>query len=313
MYFRFIILSFWIFFLQNGFAQIHFTTIPADTVYHYQIENNDTNKRVPTTRNLHIYDKLGHIREILTEKMQNKTWKYTSRIIFGYNAINRLQSYKKEVWDSVGRDWLKYSRRTFAYNIRYLPINYIDEIWDNQNNVYQKVSRTNFEYTLDNRVFEANYKTYKNNVWMDSLRQNIAYDSLKNMIGFEQKKALKEGWKIEYVLEYKFQKDKLIETIIKGQKAMRSFEILGKITYLYNDKGYYLGEKKFKYDLYKQKYNEQEGIKLSYHGKKKYWIYTPYTIEQGKIIIKNQKIIYPTSEKTQNPLQDFHFQLINIQ
>lgn len=313
MYFRFIILSFWIFFLQHSFAQIRFASIPADTIYYYKIEGNDTTKRIPTYRNLHIYDKLGHIREILTEKMQNKTWEYQYRILFGYNAINRLQSYKKEIWDSIGRDWLKYSRRTFAYNVRYFPINYIDEVWDTQNNVYQKVSRVNFEYTLDNRIFEANYKMYKNNVWIDSLRQNIAYDSLKRITGFEQKRAIKDGWKIEYLLEYKFQQNKLMEAIIKGQKAVRNFEILGKVSYLYNAKGNYIGEKKYKYDLYKQKYNEQEGIKITYNPKKKYWVHTPYKLEQGKVIIETQKIIYPTSEKVQNLLQDFHFQLIDIQ
>ncbi|KOY87624.1 hypothetical protein AD998_17120 [bacterium 336/3] len=312
MHFRFIILLSWIFSIQNSFAQIRFAQIPADTVYDYKIENNDTTKRIPITRNLYIYDKIGHIREILTEKKQDNTWKYTTRILFSYNAINRLQSYKKEIWDSVGRDWLKYSRRTFAYNVRYLPINYIDEIWDNQNNSYQKITKVNFDYILDNRVFEANYKIYKNNVWIDSLRQNIAYDTLKRIVGFEQKKAIKDGWKIDYVLEYKFQQNKFFETIIKSQKAMRSFEILGKISYLYNNKGEYIGEKKYKYDLYKQKYNEQEGIKLNYNTKKKYWSYTPYQLEQGKTIIKNQKIIYPTSVKTQNPLQDFHFELIDI-
>jgi len=313
MYFRLIFFLCINIYFTDIYAQISPPIIPADTVYYYKVEGNDTTKRFPLYRNLYIHDKQGHIREILIEKMQNKVWKYETRILFGYNAINRLQSYKKELWDSVGRDWLKYSRRTFAYNIRHLPISYLDEVWDNKINEYLKTAKTNFEYTQDNRAFEANYKKFKNNVWQDSLRQNIVYDTLKRIVGFEQKTAIKDGWKIDYVLEYKFQKGVLTESILKGQKSLRSFEILGKTSYLYDNQGNYLGEKKFKYDLYKQKYNETEGIRITFNSKKKYWLYTPYSLLQGKMLIENQRLIFPALEKTQNPLKDFYFKLIESQ
>jgi hypothetical protein len=298
-------------FSHFSFSQVSFPIIAADTVYHYKIEKNDTSKCIVTARQLYIYDKQGHIREILTEKPHAKSWKYESRILFGYNAINRLQSYKKELWDSTQRDWKKHTRRTFAYNIRYMPIYYLDEVWSDATQNYEKKIKSNFEYNKSNKIAEATHKVWKKGVWSDSLRQNIIYDTLGKMIGFEEKVFNKDSWRLVIAYEYKFSKNGLIEEMVhKEQRPNRSFGIIGKTTFLYNPQKLCIGKRVYEYENNKRQYKEKEGSKSFIVTAKKQWIFNYYTIENNKPVILSQKVICLSQEKIQSTLPDFPFQLI---
>ena len=57
-------------------AQLSPTFPAADTIYIFSVLNKDTSKRVLKNRLFHIYDKQGHIREVLLEKFQENTWQY---------------------------------------------------------------------------------------------------------------------------------------------------------------------------------------------------------------------------------------------
>lgn len=285
-------------------------TFPAtDTLYVFEVPKNDTNKRVLKNRFFHIYDKQGYIREILLEKFQNNTWKYEKRMLFGYNAINRLQIIRCETWDSVGRDWLKFRRRMYAYNIRHLPIAYTDEVWDNTNSKYQTFAKTNFTYTPKNQAHQATYKTLKQDKWSDSLRLTVFYDSSGKISGIEQRNNKQNIWYLKYYWEHKYEQKTLKELIRKENKSGSGWEILGKSVFLYNQKQIYTGKQEQIFVAHKKPFKEIGGIKSWYNAQKNQWTYSFYRIENGKTIVEKQWIICPSTEKVQVPLKDFPFPL----
>ena len=294
---------------NSALAQLSPSLPAADTIYIFHINNNDTSKRVLLNRLFHIYDKQGHIREILLEKNQNNTWQYEKRMVFGYNAINRLQSIKYELWDSLNRDWLKFRRRTYAYNVRYLPTEYTDEIWNHTQNNYQTLNKTNFSYTKQNQPQQATYKVLKNGKWSDSLRKTVFYDSLGKITSIEQRKSNREVWNAQFLWEYKYEKKVVKEILIKEAKGSKNMDITGKIVFLYNKSNVYVGKQEQEFVAYKKPYKDVGGLKSWYNIKKNQWTYNFYNIESGKAIIKKQLIICPTAEKVQTPLKDFPFPL----
>lgn len=294
---------------NNALAQLSSSLPAADTIYIFHINNNDTSKRILLNRLFHIYDKQGYIREVLWEKNQNNTWQYEKRMIFGYNAINRLQTIKYELWDSLNRDWLKFRRRMYAYNVRHLPTEYTDEIWNNAQNTYQTLNKTNFSYTKQNQPQQATYKVLKNSKWSDSLRKTIFYDSLGKIIGIEQRKNNREVWSAQFLWEYKYEEKLVKEVLKKEAKGGKSMDITGKSLFMYNKNGIYVGKQEQEFVAYKKPYKEVGGMKSWYNIKKNQWTYSLYSIENGKTIIKEQWIICPTTEKVSKPLKDFPFPL----
>lgn len=294
---------------NSALAQLSLSFPASDTIYIFHIHNNDTSKRVLLNRLFHIYDKQGHIREILLEKNQNNIWQYEKRMVFGYNAINRLQSIKYELWDSLNRDWLKFRRRTYAYNVRHLPTEYTDEIWSNTQNNYETLNKTNFSYTKQNQPQQAIYKVLKNGKWSDSLRKTIFYDSLGRIASIEQRKSNKEVWNAQFLWEYKYEKTTIKEILKKEAKGGKNMDITEKNILLYNKNGVYIGKQEQEFVAYKKPYKDVGGIKSWYNIKKNQWTYSLYRIENGKAIIQKQWIICPTTEKVQKPLKDFPFLL----
>ncbi|GAB4129375.1 MAG: hypothetical protein OHK0045_07340 [Raineya sp.] len=292
------------------FAQISPSFPAADTIYIFQIHNNDTSKRVLQSRLFHIYDKYGHIREILWEARQNNAWQYKKRMIFSYNAINRLQAIKYELWDSLNRDWLKFRRRTYNYNVRYLPIEYIDEIWSETQNSYQTLNKTNFNYTKQNKAQQAIYKIFGGGKWTDSLQKNIFYDSSGKIKRIEQRRISKDIRKTQFFWEYKYEGDKLKEILKKDMEESKNKDIISKSVLFYDKNNVYVGKQEQELIAPKKPYKELGGIKSWYNAKKNQWTYSFYIIENGKALIKEQWVICPTTEQVKMPLKDFPFPLL---
>lgn len=295
--------------VPNTFAQIVPRMPAADTIYIYRVVNNDTNKRILSKRLFHLYDKQGYIREILLEKRKNNTWEYESRMIFAYNAINRLQIIKYEVWDSVGRDWLKYKRRVYAYNIRYLPIEYTDELWNDADKSYQKFAKTIFLYNKKHQVHQAVFKVFRQGKWTDSLRKTLIYDTLGNLVAMEQRKNLKDTWISQFYWEYKYEKKLIKEIILKDAKDTKNLETISKSVFFYNAAQVYVGKQEQEFVAYKKPFKEKSGTKAWYNPKKKHWIYSFYQKENDKTLLREQWVLYPTSEAVQISLPNFPFSL----
>lgn len=290
-------------------AQLSPTFPAADTIYIFSIINNDTIKRVLKNRLFHIYDRQGYIREILFEKFQANTWQYEKRMLFGYNAINRLQTIKYELWDSLSRDWLKFKRRMYAYNVRHLPTEYTDEIWEKGAEKYQIISKTNFTYTKQNQAYQARYKILKQGKWKDSLRKTVFYDSTGKVSSIEQRKNNKDIWNAQFLWEYKYEKNTPKEVINKEARGGKNLDIIGKSIFLYNQNSTYIGRQEQEFVAYKKPYKDVGGTKSWYNAKKNQWTYSFYKIENGKAIVEKQWIICPSTEKVQKSLKNFPFPL----
>ena len=290
-------------------AQYTPTFPPADTIFVFTINNNDTTKRVLKNRLFHIYDKQGHIREVLFETNQNKTWQYEKRMLFGYNALSRLQSIKYELWDSTAKDWLKFKRRTFAYNVRHLPTEYTDEIWNNKQNTYLALSKAKFIYNNKNQPYQAIYKNYKQGIWTDSLRQTAIYDSSGRLAKIEQSENLKGIWRKQMLLEYKYENNRLKEILRKQAQGGAEMEITGKTVFSYNQESILNAKQEQVFVSLKKPFRNVAGVKSWYNPKKNQWTYSFYRIENEKSIITEQWVLCPTAEKVQVPLKDFPFPL----
>lgn len=292
-----------------SYAQITPRLPAADTIYVFNVINNDTLKRVLSKRLFHIYDKQGHIREVLLEKRNNNAWEYEKRMVFGYNAINRLQVIKQEIWDSTGRDWLKFKKRTFAYNIRHLPIEYTDECWNEAEKSYKASEKTTFAYNKKNQPFQAIHKVFRREKWTDSLRKTLIYDTAGTLIGLEQRKNSRDTWIAQFLWEYKYEKNIIKEILQKDAIDGKNLEIISKEIFSFNQKQE-LTEKKVLYLIASKKpIIEKKSMKAWFNSKKNQWTYTFYQIEKNKMQLIEQWVLCPSSENTQTILPNFPFPL----
>ncbi len=308
---KFFILSLFYCFLFGAvsYAQITPRLPAADTIYVYNVINNDTLKRVLSKRLFHIYDKQGHIREVLLEKRKNNDWEYEKRMIFSYNAINRLQIIKQELWDSTDRDWLKFKKRTFAYNIRHLPIEYTDERWNETEKLYKASEKTTLTYNKKNQPFQAIHKVFRRDKWTDSLRKTLIYDTAGTLIGLEQRKNSRDTWIAQFLWEYKYEKNTIKEILQKDAIDGKNLEIISKEIFSFNYKQELVGKKMLYLVAQNKPLIEKKSMRAWFNQKKNQWTYTFYQIENNKTLISEQWVLCPSSENTQTLLPNFPFPL----
>lgn len=288
----------------------HTPTFPAaDTIVVFKINNNDTAKRVLKNRLFHIYDRQGHIREVLLEKYENQKWHYEKRMLFGYNALNRLQIIKYEIWDSTAKDWLKFKRRTYNYNVRHLPTEYTDEIWNNTQNAYLTLNKAKFIYNNKHQAYQVIHRNYKRGIWNDSLRQTAIYDSSGKLSKIEQSENRQGIWQKKLLFEYKYENNRLKEILRKQAQGGVELEIVGKTVFSYNQENILTTQQEQVFAGIKKPFRNVGGVKSWYNAKKNQWTYSFYRIENDKMIIEKQWLISPSTEKNQVPLKDFPFAL----
>lgn len=285
--------------------------LPADTIFFYKVLSNDTSKKILEKRYFHLYDKQNHLREILCEKWQNNEWHYTHRWVFSYNAFHALQNYRKEIWDSLNRDWLKYKRRTFNYNIRYLPTEFYDEFWDKSEQKFLKKNITKIAYNSKHLPAEIEYKIYQNEKWIDSLKQEIFYDTLSgqiNGIAYRGNPAI-AGNVVKYV-EIKKEKNTWILTT-KSSAKEKNADKMPRLLLLVDEKTQnYLGEEAQIYRTSpKAQFQEIAGVKAWFNRKRNQWFFSHYQLKEGKKLLHKQAILSPTSFKVKPFWQNVSFLL----
>ncbi|MDW8295727.1 MAG: hypothetical protein RMJ97_02480 [Raineya sp.] len=285
----------WGYFCHLLTAQSKPPLIPADTIFIYKVLQNDTNKRILEKRYFHLYDKQNHLREILCEKWQNNQWQYTYRWVFSYNAFHALHSYRREIWDSLNRDWLKSKRRTFNYNIRYLPTEFFDEIWNSQEQKFVKKNITKIAYNTKHLPIEIEYKTFRKGKWIDSLKQEILYDTLtKQIIGISQRGNPEIGVGMLKYVEVKKEKNTWL-FLVKNSAKEKLTDKMPRWLFMIDEKTQkYLGEQKQVYQISpKPQFQEVAGVRSWFNRKRNQWIFTHYEIRNVKMEVFRQEILCP--------------------
>ncbi|MDX1902655.1 MAG: hypothetical protein SFU27_00740 [Thermonemataceae bacterium] len=273
----------------------------ADSICTYQVNNGDTLKKELLKREIFIYDKKGMLRERLVEEKINGKWTYTQRVLLGYNAINRIQHIKKEIWNTEKRNWQTNIRRTFNYNVRYLPVSYLDE--KRVAEAYQKIGKVNFEYTNKHQLNMVVCKVFKQNQWKDSLKKTLFYDSTNSLKSLLTYKNEENFWFLSEKTEKNLKKQE-IEFIYKSINATGRDNIKEKISEYYSKKGDFLGYKRFSYDEISRKYKETGGLRAWYDKKSAKWNYNFYVFKEGKMWVESQISVSPSKEAKNNAIKD---------
>ncbi|PKQ68972.1 hypothetical protein [Raineya orbicola] len=286
----------WVTLSQWLWAQGKPPFLPADTIFFYKILSNDTTKKILEKRYFHLYDKQNHLREILCERWQNNEWYYTHRWVFSYNAFHALQNYRKEIWDSLNRDWLKYKRRTFNYNIRYLPTEFYDEFWDKSEQKFIKKNITKIAYNSKHLPTEIEYKIFWKDKWIDSLKQEIFYDTLSgqiNGIAYRGNPAIVSSL-LKYV-EIKKEKNTWI-FVTKNSQREKIADKMPRLLLIVDEKTQnYLGEEAQIYRLSpKSQFQEIAGVKGWFNRKRNQWFFSYYELKEGKKLLHKQVVLSPT-------------------